>query len=136
MKIKLQSFASALTAMGIALTFATPVFADTLASDANHAAKTDYKLTVQQAEANYKTTKAGCDARHGNDKDVCLKDAQATYESAKADAKAMRKTEDAFTDADKDKRDAHYKVAKEQCQSLAGNAKDACVERAKATFAQ
>ena len=74
-----------------------------------------------------------------------MKEAKAAETKAKADAKADRKVADArkdaaerTTEARKDatetKRDADYRVAVERCDSLAGDAKDACVRDAKARF--
>ncbi len=74
-----------------------------------------------------------------------MKEAKANYVKAKADAKVDRvasdarqesaqKTASAQREATEDKRDADYKVAVEKCDSLAGNAKDACVRDAKARF--
>ena len=136
MKTKLNTIISAIATASIAVTFAMPAFADTLSKDAKHSSKTDYKLTVEQAEADYKAAKVDCGARKGNDKDVCLKEAKAAYNTAKAEAKAGRKASNAYADADEDKRDANYKAAKERCDTMTGDAKDACVERAKATYAQ
>jgi len=136
MKTKLQTIAAAITTAGIGLAFAMPAFSDTLSRDAKHSSKTDYKLTVEHAEADYKEAKSDCNARKGNDKDVCLKDAKATYESAKAEAKANRKASNAYAESDEEKREASYKAGKERCDTLTGDAKSACVERAKATFGQ
>jgi NACalpha-BTF3-like transcription factor len=135
-KAKFYTVASAIAATGIALAFAGPACADTLSRDSKHATKTDYKLTVEQAEAEYKTAKADCAARKGNDKDVCLREAKSAYESAKAEAKAAQKAGNAYAEADEDKREANYKVAKERCDVMTGDAKDACIERAKAAFGQ
>ena len=45
----------------------------------------------------------------------------------------MKGTE-ARVDANKDKRDADYKVAAEKCDALAGDPKAACIADAKARF--
>jgi len=100
---------------------------------------------LARAEAQYDVAKEKCDDMTGNQKDVCKKEAKASYTKAKADAKvdrvasdttqnAMKKTSDARKDAVEDKRDADYKVAAEKCDSLSGNAKDACVRDAKAKY--
>jgi hypothetical protein len=86
------------------------------------------------AEANYKVAKERCDDRTGNDKDVCVKVAKSELTKAKADAKAHRKTVDARSDADKEKREADYKVAAEKCDAMNGDAKSACVKNAKAKY--
>jgi hypothetical protein len=86
------------------------------------------------AQANYKVAKERCDDRTGNDKDVCVKVAKAELTKAKADAKAHRKTIDARSDADKEKREADYKVAAEKCEAMNGDAKSACVKNAKTKY--
>ena len=105
----------------------------------------DADLGVARAEAAYLVAREKCDDLAGNVKDVCVKEAKAAETKAKADTKADRKVADArkdaaerSTDARKDaaetKRDADYRVAVERCDSLASDAKDACVRDAKARF--
>src|SRR5215470_12663234 len=60
--------------------------------------------------------------------DAAIAQADADY---KADAKGTRKSADATEDAREDKMAAEYKVAKEKCDSLSGDAKDACIKNAK-----
>jgi hypothetical protein len=97
------------------------------------------------ADAEYNVAKEKCDDLSGNAKDVCVKEAKAAHVRATADAKVDRvaadtrnasaeKTAEARRDAAEDKRDAEYKVAVEKCDALAGNAKDACVQNAKARY--
>ena len=86
------------------------------------------------AEADYKVAKERCDDKAGNDKDVCVKEAKAVMTRAQADAKASQKGTEARIDASKDKRDADYKVAAEKCDTMAGDAKSACVASAKARY--
>lgn len=118
--------------------------------------KSRYEAHVAKAEADYAVANEKCDDLAGNAKDVCVKEAKAAKIAAKADAKAQMKTSDAIATARKDsaesrskaneqateahkdatafKIDADYKVAKEKCDGLAGNAKDVCVKEAKARF--
>ena len=98
--------------------------------------KADYNAAVQRADAEYKTAKDACDAKSGNDKDVCIKQAKADHDKAKADAKAHLKSQNAMADARDTKLEAQYKVAKERCDSLSGDAKDACIKQAKARYGQ
>lgn len=115
-----------------------------------------YDVSIAKAKADYAVAKERCDDKAGNAKDVCLKEAKAAMTSAEADAKVQLKTSDAnataaktsaearskaneqTTDANKDataaKVDAEYKVAKEKCDTLAGNAKDVCLNEAKVRF--
>ena len=102
-------------------------------------------LRLARADATYEVAKEKCDDLAGNAKDVCVKEAKASYTKAKADAKvdrvatdanhdAAQKTASAKREAADDKRDADYKVAVEKCDSLAGAAKDSCVKNAKMKF--
>ena len=100
---------------------------------------------IARADATYNVSKEKCDDLSGNQKDVCVKEAKAAHVKAKADAKVDRvasdtrntsaeKTAAARKDAAEDKRDADYKVAIEKCDSLAGAAKDTCVQNAKMRY--
>jgi hypothetical protein len=104
-----------------------------------------YDQQVENADADYLVAKEKCNALTGNEKDVCVTQAKAARTKAIADAKAQRKgaeaqgdankeTTDARRDAAEDKRDADYKVELQRCDSMSGDAKDACVARAKRIF--
>ena len=92
------------------------------------------KARTEIAEANYDVDKIRCAALTGNDKDVCVKQAQSTKVAALADAKADKKVIEARSNAREDKRIAEYKVASEKCDALAGTAKDTCVTAAKSQY--
>jgi hypothetical protein len=106
--------------------------------------RNEAKLKTEKAEAEYKVAKQKCEDMSGNPKDVCKKDAKAAYEVAKADAKAVRTSQEkgpastraagAARDSRDDKMDAQYTAARERCDSLAGQAKDDCVNDAKRKF--
>ena len=101
-----------------------------------------------KADADYDVAKEKCDDLSGNQKDVCVKEAKAAQTKAKADAKVARtttttgtmktsaKTAEVKKDAAEDKREANYKVAKEKCDALSGDAKDKCVSEAKMKYGQ
>jgi hypothetical protein len=89
---------------------------------------------MAKVQADYSVAKEKCDDQAGNAKDVCLKEAAAAQTAAKADLKAQRKVADARKDASADKNTAEYRVAKEKCDALAGDAKEACVQDAKARY--
>jgi hypothetical protein len=86
------------------------------------------------ADADYDVAKAKCDAKSGNDKDVCIKEAKDVRTHAIADAKASKKVSEAKEEARDDKRDADYKVAVEKCDAMTGSAKDNCVTAAKSKY--
>jgi len=112
-------------------------------------AKADYKAAEKgtpearhdaikdKAEADYKLAKEKCDSLAGNAKDVCVQQAKADYDKAKANVKAAETgTPAARQDAMRERNDADYKVAKEKCDSLSGDAKDTCVKQAKQKYNQ
>ena len=92
------------------------------------------KLAIAKGDADYAVAKEMCDDRKGNDKDVCVKQAKANHTKASAAANLNKKVTDAEKSAAGDKRDADYKVAAEKCDSLAGDAKAACMNQAKAKY--
>ena len=104
-----------------------------------------YDQKLANADADYLVAKEKCNAMNGNERDVCVTQAKADRTKAIADAKAQRKSAEAQGDANKaaadarkdaaeDKREANYKVELQRCDDLAGEAKDACVARAKRIF--
>ena len=111
----------------------------------------DNDVRMAKAKAAYNVAKEKCDDKTGNDKDVCKKEAKASYTSSKGNAKVAdakeksvadagtvqtSKVADAKADAAKDKRDAAYAVAKEKCDAMKGDAKDACIKNAKVKYGQ
>jgi hypothetical protein len=99
------------------------------------------KIATVKADTTYAVAKEMCDDKAGNAKDVCREEAKAAHTKALADSKMATKVSeakvdvaDAKMDADKTKRDADYKVAAEKCETLAGDAKTACANAAKARF--
>jgi hypothetical protein len=94
----------------------------------------EVKVRVARAETAYAVAKEKCDDQAGNAKDVCVKEAKAVEVKALADARVVKAVGEARSDAVKDVRDADYKVAAEKCDALAGDAKTACMNAAKAKF--
>ncbi len=87
-------------------------------------------------EARYEVAKEMCDDKAGNAKDVCMAEAKAARDKAKANLKADKKVAEAEADAMETKLKADYKVANERCDTLAGDAKDSCRASAKARYFQ
>jgi len=106
------------------------------ANTAERDRKNEHKAAVARAAADYKAAKDACKPKQGNDRDVCLKEAKAEHVKATADAKALLKSKDAKADAREDTMVAQYKVAKEKCDALTGDAKDACAKDAKLKYHQ
>lgn len=96
----------------------------------------EYKAAVAHADADYKSAKVNCSTLQGNDKDVCLKDAKAAHVAAVEDAKARRTSGTAVASARDAKLEAQYDAAKERCDRLEGDAKDACIADAKLKYHQ
>ena len=94
------------------------------------------KVLVAKAESTYAVAKERCDDFSGDPKDICLKEAKATYEKQKADITVLEKgnTADARKDAMKTKTEADYEVAKAKCDQFSGDVKDKCVKDAKTTY--
>ena len=95
--------------------------------------KADYQAYKVRITADYKADKTACGSMSGNANDICV-------EQAKGKEKlALAQLEYAYTGKAEDhnkimktKAEADYAVAKEKCDDLAGNAKDVCVQQAKA----
>lgn len=103
---------------------------------AQHTGKQSDKDDAVKAsiEARHNVAKERCDDLQGNQKDVCVKQAKADHDKAKASLKARQDIQEARDEAAEKKRDADYKVAKERCDTLTGTSKDACQASAKARF--
>jgi len=99
-------------------------------------AKDEAKLIEARYEARYDVAKERCDDRSGEAKDVCQREAKTSYEKAKAELKMNKKVAAAVDDAEETRVKADYKLAAEKCNTLSGDAKDVCVNSAKARYAQ
>jgi hypothetical protein len=99
-------------------------------------AKATYSARKDIADAQYALGKEVCDDKAGNDKDVCRKEAKAAFEAATSNAKLKFKSKELIEEAAEDRTSAQYAVAKEKCDGFSGDAKDACVAKAKAEFGQ
>jgi len=119
-------------------------------------AKTRNGVRVAKAEAAWLVASERCDDRAGNDKDVCVKEATAARVHALADADVKLTTTQANTQAGEasaganakaaaigsevrkeaasEKVDADFAVAKEKCDALAGEPKEACVAEARLRY--
>ena len=107
--------------------------------------KAQANARIAKADAEYSVAKEKCEDRSGNARDVCKKDAKATYTRAKASAVVNREAREANKDArervsdaqksaTKDINQADYKAARERCDSLAGDPKDRCIADVKARY--
>jgi hypothetical protein len=97
-------------------------------------AKTDARIA--NADADYMVAKVACDAQSGQDKEICVKQAEATHVKLVADAKAHKTAVDAQANAREDTLDAQMQLALAKCDAMSGSEKDACITAAKSTYAK
>jgi hypothetical protein len=94
-----------------------------------------YDQAKASAKSTYETDRKACDAMNGNAKDICVAEAKAKRTKTEENAEAGWKgTPKAREDAAHESAEAKYKVAKERCDTKAGNDKDVCVKEAKAAM--
>jgi hypothetical protein len=97
-------------------------------------AKARMDSQIANADADFMIAKVACEPKAAQERDVCVKEAQATQVKLVADAKAHKTAVDARTDAREDTRDAQYKVALAKCDAMSGTEKDTCVTSANSAF--
>lgn len=94
-----------------------------------------YDAAKANAEAQYKLDDAACDSLSGNTKDVCTVTAKAQRNVSIAEAEAAHENTPKYRQAARLARaDAHYDIAVERCDDLAGNGKAVCEAEAKAAL--
>ena len=96
-------------------------------------AQADYKADKIRINAEYKADKAACGSLAGNANDICVEQPNGNEKLA------LPQLEYAYTgkaehhnNIKKTKAEVDYDIAEERCDDLAGNAKDVCVQEAKA----
>jgi hypothetical protein len=99
-------------------------------------AKDRAKLTEVRYDARYEVAKEVCDDQAGNAKDMCVAEAKADHEKAKADAKLQKTMTEARNDATDAKDKADYQLASQRCDAMSGDAKDVCMASARARYGQ
>jgi osmotically-inducible protein OsmY len=91
-----------------------------------------YRNLTQKAESEYRAATAKCDAKSGNDKDVCM--AEARLARTRTEAEALSKynnTAAGRARAHTNVADAEYDLAKAKCDAKSGADKDSCMDNAK-----
>lgn len=142
MTLKLCSIAAAL-ALAIGTTAQAQQTRDTAPKADRPAAEkktSERKVKDQEEErieADAKAAKAKCDALKDNAKDVCMAEAKAKEKIAKAelDAKHNPSQRNQRKVAEM-KAEGEYEVAKEKCDDMKGDQKNACQKQAKAKHDQ
>lgn len=92
------------------------------------------KISTVRADAVYSVAKEKCDDLSGIPKTTCRTEAKAVHTKTLADIKMGKEISAARTDDAQTKLDADYKVATQNCASLAEEAKAGCVSAAKIKF--
>ena len=92
------------------------------------------KLSTVKADSSYAVAKEKCDDLSGIPKTTCKTEAKATHNKTLADIKMGKEINEAKVDDAKTKLDADYKVATQNCASLAEEAKASCISAAKMKF--
>jgi hypothetical protein len=101
---------------------------------ADNDAKGEYRQAVDHAGASYRAQQQRCASLAGNDRDICLEQAQAERKRAEAEALArLRNTPKARVEARIAIADAEYAVARARCKAQHGNDRDICMQQAKAS---
>ena len=91
-----------------------------------------YRNLTQKAESEYRAATAKCDARSGNDKDICMAEARLVRIRTEADALAKyNNTAAGRARARTSLADAEYDLAKAKCDAKSGADKDSCMDNAK-----
>ena len=107
--------------------------ADRPAADRPTAERKVRDAEEERIEADAKAAKAKCDTMQGNAKDVCRAEAKANEKIAKAELDAKKSpTARNQRKAAEMKAEGAYEVAKEKCDDLKGDEKNACQKDAKA----
>jgi len=99
--------------------------------------KTEYDAAKTRISADYKAAQSACASQSGNAKDVCVEEAGAKQNVAHAELEYSYSGKPADRNKlNMVKAESAYAVAKEKCDDRAGNAKDVCVQEAKAVEAK
>jgi hyperosmotically inducible protein len=112
-------------------TAAGATFAAAPTAALNHDPAT-YRNVSQKAATEYKAATAKCDAKSGNDKDVCMAEAKAARARTESEAIAKyNNSEKGRAGARSKVAEADYEVAKAKCDAKSGAEKDSCMDNAK-----
>ena len=112
-------------------TAAGATFAAAPTAALNHDPAT-YRNVSEKATTEYKAATAKCDAKSGNDKDICMAEAKASRARTESEAIAKyNNSEKGRASARNKVAEAEYDVAKAKCDALSGADKDSCMDNAK-----
>jgi hypothetical protein len=107
-------------------------------------ADNDEKVRLARAEAVYAVSLERCKPMEGNAREVCRKDAKAVYAGARAEAKLQKEVvaqslhSDRVlrerSDAAERQNEAQFAAARERCEMLPGEGREACLADARRRF--
>jgi uncharacterized membrane protein YqiK len=92
------------------------------------------RVAMASADAAYDVARERCENWVGPDRAVCVQEAKSKHAKAEADAKLERTVAEAKREAEENRRDAEYYLARKQCEVLVGDAKPQCLAAARAKF--
>jgi osmotically-inducible protein OsmY len=95
-----------------------------------------YRNLTQKAESEYRAATAKCDAKSGNDNDVCMAEARLARTRAEYEALARyNNTAAGRVRARTSVANAEYDLAKARCDARSGADRDSCMDNAKSVHA-
>lgn len=126
---------SVLAAAGMSLASFAHAESGMPAATAPPISKESYAAAKANSDAQYKIDEAACASLSGNTKDICTVTAKAQQNVSNAEAEAAYENTPKHREAARLARaDAHYDIAVERCDDLAGNGKAVCEAQAKAAL--
>lgn len=101
----------------------------------------DAQVRKKQAAADYDVARKKCDDLQRDAREACRKDAKATYEHARGQAKGERamnsdQAPDGGQEARNASMDAQYAAARERCETLSRQAHDNCMNEVRKKFSR
>lgn len=92
-----------------------------------------YESAQKRVEAAWRQDRQACRRLEGESREVCEAEAKGKKAAALARLEARwKRTPEAIQEAKEVTADANYRVAREKCEALEGDARDRCVDAAKA----
>lgn len=104
--------------------------------DRSGSADDEIKLFKAQYQMRYDVEKQGCAEHSGAEKDICEQQARTRRDKAEADTRMARRISEAVADDTRARLKADYELAREKCNALERQAREACIVSAKARHAE
>ena len=106
--------------------------------DAKHKGNVAGHINASESkvDAQYDVDKVRCADQSGETKELCMSNAEAKRDKAKADLTLDKKTLEATNEANKKKNESGYELALKKCAALSSDSKDNCEAVAKRKYHQ